>query len=75
MRRQEVVFVTERAVFRLREEGLELVEIAPGIDLRADVLAHMDVAPIVRDVRPMDPGLFALRWGGLARAHGAATAA
>ncbi len=75
LRRQEVVFVTERAVFRLREDGLELVEIAPGIDLHADVLAHMDVAPIVRDVRTMDPGLFRPHWGGLAQAHRAAAAA
>jgi propionate CoA-transferase len=75
LRRQEVVFVTERAVFRLREDGLELVEIAPGIDLQADVLAHMDFAPIVRDVRTMDPGLFETRWGGLAQAHRAAAAA
>jgi len=64
-RRQNVVFVTERAVFHLREEGLELTEIAPGVDLQRDVLAHMDFQPIVRDVKPMDAGLFRETWGGL----------
>jgi len=74
LREQNVVFVTERAVFKLRADGLELVEIAPGIDLQRDVLAHMDFAPIVRDVKTMDPGLFQPTWGGLkaalaAKAH------
>jgi propionate CoA-transferase len=65
LRQQNVVFITERAVFKLRAEGLELVEIAPGIDLERDVLAHMDFAPIVRDVQTMDPALFQPVWGGL----------
>jgi propionate CoA-transferase len=64
-RRQNVVFVTERAVFHLREEGLELTEIAPGVDLHKDVLAHMDFQPIVRNVKLMDPGLFRETWSGL----------
>jgi propionate CoA-transferase len=65
LRQQNVVFVTERAVFKLRAEGLELVEIAPGVDLQRDVLAHMDFAPIVRDVKTMDAALFQPVWGGL----------
>jgi propionate CoA-transferase len=65
LRQQNVVFITERAVFKLRAGGLELVEIAPGIDLARDVLAHMDFAPIVRDVKTMDPALFQPVWGGL----------
>ncbi|MEY2892317.1 MAG: hypothetical protein RJA98_2225 [Pseudomonadota bacterium] len=65
LRQQNVVFVTERAVFKLRAEGLELVEIAPGIDLQRDVLDQMDFAPIVRDVKTMDPALFQPVWGGL----------
>jgi propionate CoA-transferase len=65
LRGQQVVFVTERAVFHLRPEGLELTEIAPGIDLERDVLAHMDFRPLVKDVKRMDPGLFQATWGRL----------
>ncbi|MEP6503484.1 MAG: acyl CoA:acetate/3-ketoacid CoA transferase, partial [Betaproteobacteria bacterium] len=65
LREQEVHFITERAVFRLTTAGLELTEIAPGIDLERDVLAHMDFAPSMRDVRQMDPALFRAEWGGL----------
>ena len=67
-RRQQVVFVTERAVFHLTEAGLELTEIAPGVDLERDVLAHMGFKPLVRQPACMDPALFRPRWGGLAAA-------
>jgi propionate CoA-transferase len=70
LRGQEVVFVTERAVFHLRADGLELTEIAPGVDLERDVLAHMDFRPIMRDVKRMEAGLFSERWGGLRAALG-----
>jgi propionate CoA-transferase len=66
LRQQQVVFVTERAVFHLREDGLELTEIAPGIDLQRDVLAHMGFQPIIKNVKTMDPGIFSETWGGLA---------
>jgi len=68
LRQQNVLFVTERAVFHLTADGLELTEIAPGVDLERDVLAHMAFKPIIRDLKTMDPGIFSEQWGGLARA-------
>lgn len=56
---RQIVYVTERAVFRMTELGMELVEIAPGIDLERDVLARMEFAPIVSPaLRVMDPRLY-----------------
>jgi propionate CoA-transferase len=46
-RGQQVVYVTERAVFRLTPKGLALSEVAPGIDVKRDVLDRMQFAPIV----------------------------
>jgi propionate CoA-transferase len=57
-RRQEVHYVTERAVFRLVDEGIELIEVAPGIDLETQILAQMDFRPIIREVREMPPDSF-----------------
>jgi propionate CoA-transferase len=64
-RGQPVLFVTERCVFRLTTEGLELLEVAPGIDVDRDILAHMDFKPIIRDPRPMDGRIFAPELMGL----------
>lgn len=55
---RDVMFVTERAVFRLRPEGLELTEIAPGIDLQRDLLDRMEFVPLMRDVQLMPRSLF-----------------
>jgi propionate CoA-transferase len=57
-RAQPVLYVTERCVFKLVEEGLELIEVAPGVDIQKDILAHMDFAPVVRDPKLMDPRIF-----------------
>jgi propionate CoA-transferase len=57
--RKEILYVTERAVFRLTNEGLVLEEIAPGIELDKDVLSKMQFRPVVKSsVSAMDEKLF-----------------
>ncbi len=65
--KQNVLYVTERAVLKLRPEGgLELIEIAPGVDLENDVLAHMDFKPhIAEDLKLMPEEIFNEEWNGL----------
>ena len=71
-RGQRVLYVTERAVFRLSSAGVELIEIAPGIDLERDVIARMGFRPIVSPhLKRMDERLFRPEPVGLA-AHLAA---
>ena len=54
-----VIYVTERAVFELREEGMTLIEVAPGIDLQKDILDQMTFEPIIAsDLKLMDEKLF-----------------
>lgn len=58
-RGQEILYCTERALFQLTEKGLELIEIAPGIDLERDVLSMMDFKPHINaDLKIMDPEIF-----------------
>ena len=56
---KEVLYVTERAVFRLTASGLELIEVAPGIDLERDVLGRMQFRPSISpQLKIMDPRIF-----------------
>ena len=56
---QRIIYITERRVFELTEKGMELKEIAPGIDLQQDILAQMDFQPIIHnEPELMDPRIF-----------------
>lgn len=56
---QDVMYITERAVFRLTEKGVTLTEIAPGVSLEKDILAHMEFTPIISpELKTMDSVLF-----------------
>ena len=57
-RGQPVLYITERCVFELTAEGLRLTEVAPGIDIERDILAHMDFKPIVGEVALMPQAIF-----------------
>ena len=64
---QPVLYVTERAVFELRPEGVTLIEIAPGIDLQTQVLDQMEFTPkIAEDLKLMDARIFREELMGLA---------
>ena len=56
-KQQPVIYITERCVFALTDDGVELIEIAPGVDLTKDILAQMDFKPIMKD----DPSLMDAR--------------
>ena len=56
---QSALYITERCVFELTDKGLELIEIAPGVDLQRDILAHMDFQPLLSgELRFMDARIF-----------------
>ncbi|WP_420417199.1 acyl CoA:acetate/3-ketoacid CoA transferase [Pacificispira sp.] len=55
---RQILYVTERCVFRLGEDGLVLTEIAPGADLERDVLAQMDFTPQIDGPIQMDSRIF-----------------
>ncbi len=63
---QEVFYITERAVFKLIDGKVTLIEIAPGLDLEKDILNQMDFMPeISTDLKVMDECIFHENWGGL----------
>jgi propionate CoA-transferase len=55
---QPVLFVTERCVFGLGDDGMELLEVAPGIDIDRDILPGLGFEPVIDEPRAMDPRLF-----------------
>lgn len=56
---KDILYVTERAVFKLFSDGLHLIEIAPGIDLENDIFALMEFTPLVdKNIRVMDEKCF-----------------
>lgn len=55
---RSVLYVTERCVFALRESGLELIEVAPGIDVKRDILDLLPFTPMMRDPKTMSDSLF-----------------
>ena len=61
-----VLYVTERCVFRLTREGLELVEVAPGVDIERDIVAKMAFRPVIKNPVSMNPALFSEGLIGLA---------
>ncbi len=60
MKGQPVYYITERCVFSLTKEGMELIEVAPGIDIEKDILGCMNFTPIMKNKpRLMDERIFA----------------
>ena len=58
---KEVLYITERCVMRLTPKGLKITEVAPGVDIEKNILAHMDFVPIVDNPALMDLRIFAER--------------
>lgn len=59
---QKILYITERAVFELREKGIVLTEIAPGVDIKKDILTHMEFMPhISPTLKHMDERIFMQR--------------
>lgn len=57
--KQVIIYVTERAVFKLTPKGVELIEIAPNVDLKKDILGNMEFKPIIsKTLKTMDKKIF-----------------
>lgn len=56
---KNILYITERAVFKLVKGGIELIEIAPGVDLEKDIIAQMEFKPMISEnLKEMDPRIF-----------------
>ena len=56
---QKIMYITERAVFRLNERGLVLEEIAPGIDIHNNIISKMSFTPLLANsIKEMDKRIF-----------------
>ncbi len=56
---QEILYVTERAVFKLVDSNIELIEIAPGLDIERDIIKQMEFKPLIsNNVKKMDTSIF-----------------
>ena len=54
-----MVFITERAVFRLTPQGIVLTEVAPGVDIQKDIISQMGFEPVISDeLKLMDERIF-----------------
>ena len=54
-----MLYVTERAVFKLTEQGPMLTEIAKGADLERDILAQMEFRPLIAEnLKEIDPAIY-----------------
>lgn len=63
---QNMVYVTERAVFKLTPEGPMLVEVAKGVDIQKDILNQMEFEPLIaKDLKYTDTRIYMETWGGL----------
>jgi acyl CoA:acetate/3-ketoacid CoA transferase len=55
---REILYITERAVFKLDKNGMTLIEVAPGIDIETDIVAKMGFRPHIGDVKTMPIEVF-----------------
>jgi len=57
--RKDVLYITERCVFRFTHKGLLLAKVAPGVDIERDILRHLPFRPLMDEPARMDSAIFA----------------